>query len=87
MHMTNNTMNSKNNETPNQTIFWSLCLAVVSVFATLNVFAGGLLKEDVVIRNTEEGLAMLMMIATVGVYARAGTPGARFIRSYSRHKL
>ena len=87
MHTTNNPMNAKNNETPNQTILWSLCLLAVSVFATLDVLAGGILKEEVILRSAEQGVAMLMMIALIGVYAREGTPGARFIRSYSRHKL
>jgi hypothetical protein len=85
MHMT--TKNSANIETPNQYSFWSYCLALVSVFALADVMSGGLLRESVIKHSVEYTMSIFAMIATVGVYASDGVPGARFVRSYSRHKL
>ncbi|MBC7538637.1 MAG: hypothetical protein H7281_07440 [Bacteriovorax sp.] len=85
MHMM--TKNSTNSETPNQYSFWSYCFALVSVFALADVISGGLVRESLVLHKVEYVVTLFAMIATVGVYASDGTPGARFIRSYSRHKL
>lgn len=85
MHMT--TKNSSDIETPNQYSFWSYCFALVSVFAFADVFSGGFLRESFAFNKIEYSIALFSMIATVGVYASDGVPGARFIRSYSRHKL
>ena len=85
MHMT--TKNSANIETPNQYSFWSYCFALVSVFAFADVLSGGLFRESIALNKFEYSVALFAMIATVGVYASDGVPGARFIRSYSRHKL
>lgn len=85
MHMTKNC--SRNSETPNQHLFWSYCFAIVSVFALADVISGGLVRESLALHAVEYSLAVFAMIATVGVYASDGTPGDRFARSYSRHKL
>lgn len=85
MHMT--TKNSANSETPNQYSFWSYCFALVSVFALADVFSGGLVRESLMLHQVEYVGALFAMIATVGVYTSDAPPGARFIRSYSRHKL
>lgn len=85
MHMTRK--NSTNIETPNQYSFWSYCFALVSVFALADVISGGLIRESIMLHKVEYGITLSAMIATVGVYASDGPPGARFIRSYSRHKL
>ena len=85
MHMT--TKNSTNSETPNQYSFWSYCFALVSIFALADVISGGLVRESLVLQRVEYAMAVFAMIATVGIYASDGSPGARFIRSYSRHKL
>ena len=87
MHMTNNSLNAINNETPNQYSFWSYCLALVSVFALADVFTGGLLRETLFTHKVEYGLTLFAMIATVGVYASDGSPGLKFVRACSRHKL
>jgi hypothetical protein len=81
------TKNSTNSETPNQYSFWSYCFALVSVFALADVISGGLVRESLVLHKVEYAVTLFAMIATVGVYASDGTPGARFVRSYSRHKL
>jgi hypothetical protein len=85
MHMTYN--NFANNEKSNQYLFWSYCFAIVSAFVIADVFCGGFLRESLTSNQFGLGLAFLTMFATVGVYASDGAPGARFIRSYSRHKL
>lgn len=72
---------------PNQYSFWSYCLALVSAFALADVFSGGLVREAINPQNLEYTFVTFAMIAIVGVYASDGVPGARFIRSYSRHKL
>ena len=84
MHMTRN---STNIETPNQYSFWSYCFALVSVFALADVISGGLVRESLVLHKVEYAVTLFAMIATVGVYSTDGSPGARFVRSYSRHKL
>lgn len=85
MHMT--TKNSTNSEAPNQYSFWSYCFALVSVFALADVISGGLVRESLMLHKIEYAVTLFAMIATVGVYASDGFPGARFVRSYSRHKL
>ena len=85
MHMT--TKNSTISETPNQYSFWSYCFALVSVFALADVISGGLVRESLVLHKVEYAVTVFAMIATVRVLASDGPPGARFIRSYSRHKL
>jgi hypothetical protein len=84
MHMTTS---CPTRETPNQYSFWSYCLALVSVFALADVVSGGLVRESFALHKVEYAVSVFAMIATVGVYASDGVPGARFIRSYSRHKL
>ena len=85
MHMTPN--NSVNSETPNQYSFWSYCLALVSVFAIADVLTGGLLRESLVLHKVEYGVSVFAMIVTVRVYASDGSPGLKFVRACSRHKL
>lgn len=85
MHMT--TKNSANNETPNHYSFWSYCLALVSVFAIADVLTGGLLRESLIQHKIEYGVTVSAMIAVVGVYASDGSPGLKFVRACSRHKL
>ena len=85
MHMTKNDFS--NNEQPNQYSFWSYCLALVSVMALADVMTGGFFRESLLLHNFVYVLTFMIMYATVGVYASDGAPGARFIRSYSRHKL
>ena len=79
--------NSANIETPNHYSFWSYCFALVSVFALADVLTGGLIRESLTLHKVEYAATLFAMIATVGVYASDGSPGARFVRSYSRHKL
>lgn len=85
MHMT--TKNSVTGETPNQYSFWSYCFAIVSVFALADVFSGGLLRESLMLHKVEFAVTVFAMIATVGVYASDGSPGLKFVRACSRHKL
>ena len=85
MHMM--TTNFANNETQNHYVFWSYCFALVSVFTLANFFSGGLVSESFKLSLMEYTATYFAMIAAVGVYASDGPPGARFIRSYSRHKL
>ncbi len=85
MHMT--TISSTNNETPNHYSFWSYCLALVSVFAIADVLTGGILRESLIKHQVEYGLFAFLMIATVGVYASDGSPGLKFVRACSFHKL
>ncbi len=82
MHVTKNST-----EAQNEYSFWSACLTLVTVFAIADALTGGLLRESIVLSRIEYVLAVSLVIATVGVYASDGLPGARFIRSYSRHKL
>lgn len=79
--------NSTNSETPNQISFWSYCFAIVTVFALADVIGGGLLRESLTLQKVEYAASVFAMIAIVGVYASDGVAGARFVRSYSRHKL
>lgn len=82
MHMTKNSF-----EAQNQYSFWSACLTLIMVFAFADALTGGLLRESFALLAVEYVVAVSFMIATLGVYAFDGPPGARFIRSYSRHKL
>jgi len=82
MHMTKNVP-----EVNNETYFWSACLMLVTAFAIADAFTGGLLRESVVLNTTEYVVAVSLVIASIGVYAKDGPPGMRFIRSCSRHKL
>ena len=82
MHMTKNISEGKN-----ETSFWSTCLMLVAVFAIADALTGGLLRETVTLGAVEYAVAFAFVIATVGVYASDGSPGLRFIRSCSRHKL
>ncbi|MGZ3790500.1 MAG: hypothetical protein ACXVLQ_18435 [Bacteriovorax sp.] len=79
--------NASNSETPNQYSFWSYCLAFISVFAIADVLTGGLLRESLVQHKIEYGVTLSIMIAYVGVYASDGSPGLKFVRACSRHKL
>ena len=83
MHMTKN----DNNEAPIQNSFWSACLMLVTVFAIADAFTGGLLRESVIMNAKEYAVAAALVIATVGVYASDGSPGLKFVRACSRHKL
>ena len=85
MHMTNN--NFANNENSNQYLFWSYCFAIVSVFTLADVFCGGLFRESLYMSKVGYDMALVTVFATFGVYALNAPPGARFVRSYSRHKL
>ena len=85
MHMT--TKNSVNSETPNHYSFWSYCFALISIFALADVLTGGLLRESIVLHKIEYGVAVFGMIATIGVYVSDGSPGLKFVRACSRHKL
>jgi hypothetical protein len=71
----------------NQYSRWSYCFALISFLALADAISGGLVRESLIYHKVEYTISMFMMIATVGVYAREAPPGARFIRSYSRHKL
>ena len=82
MHMTKNVP-----EVNNEPSFWSACLMLVTAFAIADALTGGLLRESFVLGSAEYAVVVSLVIATVGVYASDGSPGARFIRSYSRHKL
>ncbi|MGZ3809230.1 MAG: hypothetical protein ACXVCE_14180 [Bacteriovorax sp.] len=79
--------NASNSETANQYSFWSYCLAFISVFAIADVLTGGLLRESLVQHKIEYGVTLSIMIAYVGVYASDGSPGLKFVRACSRHKL
>ena len=81
MHMT------KNNETPMQYSFVSACIAMVTVFAIADATTGGLIRESVILNSKEYAMALALVIATVGVYASDGSPGLKFVRACSRHKL
>lgn len=85
MHMT--TKNLATSETPNQYSFLSYCFALVSVFALADVFTGGLVRESLSLHKVEYVMALFAMIATVGVFAFDGSPGRRFVRTFSRQKL
>lgn len=82
MHMTKN-----NSETPIQYSFWSACVALVTVFAIADAITGGLLRESIIRNSKEYAVALSLVIATVGVYASDGSPGLKFVRACSRHKL
>lgn len=82
MHMTKG-----NNETPMQYSFLSACVALVTVFAIADAITGGLLRESVLLNAKEYAMATALVIATVGVYASDGSPGLKFVRACSRHKL
>lgn len=81
MHMT------KNNETPIQYSLGSVTLMLVTVFAIADALTGGLLRESVIGNAKEYVVAGALVIATVGVYASDGSPGLKFVRACSRHKL
>lgn len=85
MHMT--TKNSVISETPNQYSFWSVCFAIVSVLALADVLTGGIVRESIGIYKIEYVLTAITMIVMVGVHARDGSPGLKFVRACSRHKL
>lgn len=82
-------MNSTNAniETPNGLSFWSYCLAILTAFAFADVLTGGLVRQSITSHAVEYGVALSAMIATVGVYAKDGPPGLKFVRACSRHKL
>lgn len=82
MHMTKN-----NSETPNQYSFWSATLMLVTAFAIADALTGGLLRESVILSSNEYAVALALVIATVGVYASDGSPGLKFVRACSFHKL
>ena len=85
MHMT--TISSTDNETPNHYSFWSYCLALASAFVIADVLTGGTIRESLYKQQVEYGLFALLMIVTVGVYASDGSPGLKFVRACSFHKL
>ena len=85
MHKTSSQMT--NRETPNQLPLWSVGLMLVTVIATLDVITGGLMKESLIVGPTEYGMLAAFAIVTVGVYASDGSPGLKFVRACSRHKL
>ena len=76
-----------NSETPIQYSFWSASLMLVTVFALADVMTGGLLRESIIVNAKEYAVASALVIATVGVYASDGSPGLKFVRACSRHKL
>lgn len=76
-----------NSETPIQYSLWSVSLMLVTAFAIADVLTGGLLRESVILGSKEYGVAAALVIATVGVYASDGSPGLKFVRECSRHKL
>lgn len=78
---------SSNREAPNQIGLWSVGLMLVTVIATLDVITGGLVKESLIAGPTEYGMIAALAIVTVGVYASDGSPGLKFVRACSRHKL
>lgn len=82
MHMT-----KENSETPIGYSFWSACIALVTVFAIADVLTGGLVRESMFRNSNEYAVAFALVIATVGVYASDGSPGLKFVRACSRHKL
>ncbi len=85
MHMT--TKSSTVIESPNRILFLSSCLALVYLLAIADVVAGGLIRELIYTHKIEFALVFSIMIATVGVYASDGSPGLKFVRACSRHKL
>lgn len=82
MHMTKNLSGAQN-----QYSLWSTCLMLVTAFAIADTFLGGILRESVTRGPVEYAMVCSLVIVAVGVYASDGSPGARFIRAYSRHKL
>jgi hypothetical protein len=82
MHMT-----KVNNGSQNEYSFWSACLAMVTVFAVLDVVIGGSLRESLILESNEYAVAFAFVIASIGVYASDGPPGLKFVRACSRHKL
>lgn len=82
MHMT-----KENSDAPIGYSFWSACLALVTVFAIADVLTGGLVRESMFRNSNEYAVAFALVIATVGVYASDGSPGLKFVRACSRHKL
>lgn len=82
MHMTKNLDGAQN-----QYSFWSACVMLVTAFAIADVLTGGLLRESIIRGPVEYATVVSLVIVAVGVYASDGSPGARFIRAYSRHKL
>ena len=62
-------------------------LILVSLFLFADVLCGGILRETITKGRMEYDLALMAMLAVVGVYASNGPPGMRFVKSYSRHKL
>lgn len=82
MHMT-----KTNSDTPIGLSFWSACIAMVTVFAIADVLTGGLIRESLYRNSNEYAVAFALVIATVGVYASDGSPGLKFVRACSRHKL
>jgi hypothetical protein len=82
MHMTKNLDGAQN-----QYSFWSACVMLVTTFAIADALTGGLLREAIVRGPVEYATVVALVIVAVGVYASDGSPGARFVRAYSRHKL
>jgi hypothetical protein len=82
MHMTKG-----NNETPIQHSLLGATLAMAAVLAILDVATGGLIRESVIWNSKEYAVTLALVIATVGVYASDGSPGLKFSRACSRHKL
>lgn len=59
----------------------------VSVLLIADAISGGLIRESLTRGHTEYDFSLFAALAVVGVYASDGSPGYRFARSYSRHKL
>ncbi len=82
MHMT-----KVNNGSQNEYSFWSACLAMVVAMAVLDVVIGGSLRESLISGANEYAVAFAFLIASLGAYASDGSPGLKFVRACSRHKL
>ncbi|NOT80057.1 MAG: hypothetical protein HOP07_13765 [Bacteriovoracaceae bacterium] len=82
MHMTKD-----NNGSQNEYSFWSACLAMVTVFALLDVVSGDFIRESLFLKTGEYAVAFAFVIASIGAYASDGPPGLKFVRACSRHKL
>lgn len=79
--------NSFTSETQNENSFWSYCFAIVSVFALADILSGGQIQESFTLHKLEYTGALFIMIATLGVFARDGSPRQSFVRTFSRQKL
>ncbi len=82
MHMTKD-----HNGSQNEYSFWSACLAMVTVFAVLDVVIGGSHRESLISESSEYAVAFAFVIASIGAFASDGPPGLKFVRACSRHKL